>query len=392
MDRVETGASVEVRFLQFQLFSLIYLQKFAIGAADAQTSLPLILLVAGIAVMAACDRVMLSRLKTIAFAVFVSVVAISQFLARGDVSVLSVLFLLVLYGCAIFRFTIDESDARRLMDSFSTLMLLPAAIVLFQFAFQKTTGLPNPLSMDRLMPPEVLLKGYIYEAPYPWGGTFSRPNGFFFLETSFASAFCAAAAIVELTHFRRIGRSVLFLGATAASLGGTGIGMLLIALPFLAMRLAAPVVILTLAAGGVAIALGLLLGAPLPIAARLAELGIRDSSAFERLIAPAHALLALTGDPGHVFSGTGAGTVPSEAGSAWPVTKLVQEYGLAALIAFEVFLLCGNAYAFNPALIAALLVIYHFTGGYLLSPVMALLVVLFCGTLAPTVTARGGTA
>ncbi len=389
-DRAGASVGIEMRLLQLQMLSLIYLQKLAIGPQDAQVSVPLVSLALGIAAMALCNRAALSPVKLVAFAVFVLVVALSQLLAAGPVSIPSLLFLLVLYGCAVFRFALSHNDARRLMDTFVSLMLLPAAIVLFQYAFQTATGLGNPLNMDRLVPAELLLRGYIYEAPYPWGGTFSRPNGFFFLETSFASAFCAAAAIIELSHFRRVGRSLLLLSATVASLGGTGIGMLLIAAPFLAMRFPAPVVALVVAAGAFVLVLAVSVGVPLPMVARLAELGVRDSSAYERLIAPAQVLLDLVNDPRHMFTGTGAGTVSSDAGNAWPSTKLLQEYGLAALIAFEVFFLCGNAYAFNPALITALLVIYHFTGGYLLSPVMAQFVFLSCGTFAPAPSAPEG--
>ncbi len=71
-----------------------------------------------------------------------------------------------------------------------------------------------------------MLPGFIYQAPYHWGKSFIRPNGFFFPETSFASAFAAAAAIIEMTCRRRPGRVLLYVAATVASLGGTDVTML----------------------------------------------------------------------------------------------------------------------------------------------------------------------
>ena len=75
------------------------------------------------------------------------------------------------------------------------LMFFPACIIIVQYAYQKITGSGDPISMTPLVPKSLMMQGYIYEAHDPWNSPFMRPNGFFFLEPSFVSAFTASAAI-----------------------------------------------------------------------------------------------------------------------------------------------------------------------------------------------------
>ena len=64
-------------------------------------------------------------------------------------------------------------------------------------------------------------------------------------------------------------------------------------------------------------------------------------------------------------------------------TKLLYQYGLPAMISFLVLYILGIARFSNLPLKVALSIVYLFTGGYLLSPAMAELVILFLFILTP---------
>jgi hypothetical protein len=269
------------------------------------------------------------------------------------------------------------------------LMVFPACIVIVQYAYQKLTGLSDPISMDRIIPKSMLLPGFFYEAHYPWNSTFSRPNGLFFLEPSFASAFAASAAIIDITYFRRPYRIILMVVATFLSMGATGTLMLVVAAPFLLARETPRVGVVVATTGVVLLTAMYLLDVPLPLISRVDELHKIDSSGAGRLLLPGFQLIALLSDPSYLLMGDGAGSINPSNGRAvpamvaWPIVKLVSEYGLVALISFLVFYLLAIAGNFNLPLKIALSVVYFFTGGYLLSPTLVELLAILCVVVVP---------
>jgi hypothetical protein len=79
-----------------------------------------------------------------------------------------------------------------------------------------------------------------------------------------------------------------------------------------------------------------------------------------------------------MIAGTGAGSTLPDLGTPWPVLKLLNEYGLLSSVSFCVLYLTGAVGAFNLPLKVALSLIFNFTGGYLLNPVMVeLIAILF---------------
>lgn len=377
-----------VQFAVLQLFALIYLQKFAVGPQRLPLSVPMLVMFASIAWMLASSAITVSPVRLCWYAFFVVAACLSQIFSGGSMS--SIGELILLYACMTVIAPLSEEAYRRVLNCFVVMMILPAAIIIFQYSYQKLTGLGNPLSMDELLPRSILLQGYIYDAHYPWYSSFQRPNGFFFLEPSFASLFAAAAAIVELTYFKRLWLASLMVGATLTSMGGTGLVMLVIAAPFLIARQSPRVA----TAAVVTVSLGLFFfvltqqgwassGDGLPFLSRLNELDAQDSSGFGRLIQPAHELVRLMSDRDYLFAGTGAGSITPDYGSAWPATKLIKEYGLLSMVAFLLFFTSSVMGPFNVPLKAAMVITFQFTGGYLLNPVMVEAVLLFCVLFAP---------
>jgi hypothetical protein len=378
---------VVVAFADLQIFALIYLQKFAIGGISFPIPVPMLIMLISIAWMAVTRNLSFSAPRLAGYIVFATCCLWSQSLSGGSLP--SLVELVLLYGALTLCAHVSESTYRQIIDSFTMFMLFPAFIIIVQYAYQKLTGLSDPINMDRMIPKSALLQGFFYDAHYPWNSAFSRPNGFFFLEPSFASAFTASAAIIELSYFRRPYRLVLMLAATVLSMGATGMSMLLIAAPFLLVRETPCVGVMVTIAAIVALGALYMLDVPLPLVSRLDELHSNTSSGAGRVMLPALQFLTLLSDPSYLVTGDGAGSVaPSTERvetlmTAWPMLKLIKEYGLLSMISFSIFYMSGIAGKFNIPLKATLSVVYFFTGGYLLSPVMVELLVILCFIVSP---------
>ena len=105
---------------------------------------------------------------------------------------------------------------------------------------------------------------------------------------------------------------------------------------------------------------------------------------------PAFQFVTLLFDPSYLLTGDGAGSVtPSNGGVgvtlmvAWPIVKLINEYGLLTMISFVIFYMSGIVGNFNLPLKVTLSIVYFFTGGYLLTPNLVGLLAILCFIVAP---------
>jgi beta-glucanase (GH16 family) len=110
------------------------------------------------------------------------------------------------------------------------------------------------------------------------------------------------------------------------------------------------------------------------------ELDTGRASGSMRLVVPLNSLIELLSDPTYLFTGTGAGST-FDLGSAWPVLKLTNEYGVITMLAF-VFLYASAFFgSYNIPVKIATTVIFHFTGGYLHdSSIVQFFALIFCMT------------
>jgi hypothetical protein len=385
-DNVPAEDRAVVNFATFQLFSIIYLEKFAVGPLKFQISVPLLIMFASLVWMIVTRSVTFSSTRISLYLIFVSCCLFAQVLANSVGSIPSMAELFLLYAFMTTSAPLSEAGYRRVLDNFIKLMIVPAVIILIQYGIQKITGRGDPISMTYLLPKSVLMQGYTYEAHFPnWNSPFQRPNGFFFLEPSFASFFTASAAIIELTFFRRPFFVIFTLIATALTQGGTGVTLLVLASPALlareSRRIVVPLVIVTV----VGVFLAYLSGIQLPLISRLGELdqssvgaGYESSGAL-RLIIPWNNLIELLSNPSYLFTGTGAGSTGPSLGNPWPILKLTREYGIIAMISYVVFVASAFTGKYNVPLKIAAWVVFNFTGGYLLDPSLILFFsVVFC--------------
>ena len=225
------------------------------------------------------------------------------------------------------------------------------------------------------------MPGFYYNAYYPWYSNFSRPNGFFFLEPSFVSAFLATATVLEINYLRRLWCVVLMSVATFVSMGATGVTMLVIAAPFLLFRESPRIMVAATILVAIALIVVSMLNVPLPLISRTDELSTTKSSGGDRIVFSSTELLKWLLDPFSNWVGAGAGSSPP--GQVWPLLKLLREFGPLAMISFLVLYIWGMVKNASLALKVALSVVFHFTGGYLLSPTMVELVIMFCFILSP---------
>lgn len=368
-----------IRFATLQLFTVIYLQKLAVGPLSFQVSLTIPIMLIHVCFLLISGRMQFAPLRLGCYLAFAASCCLSQVISGERFSLPSIAELLLIYSFLTVTTQVSEQAYQAVLKRFISLMIIPAVIVLFQYSFQKVTGLGNPLSMDRMFPKPILLQGYFYEAHYPWNSPFQRPNGFFFLEPSVVSMFTASAAIIELTYFKRFRYVLLMIGATALSMGGTGMTMLVIAAPFLLARESVPRILVVAVAAAAVLAVALEADVSLPLVSRLGELSQASSSGSGRMLIPAEHLARLLVDPSHLLTGSGAGSTTADFGLAWAVLKLINEYGLLTTVIYVALYVMAFAGSYNVPLRIAISVIFHFTGGYLLDAMgVQFMAIIFC--------------
>ena len=396
-----TSERIIVGFATLQMFVVIFLQKFALFATSFPLSLPMLVLCGGIGWMVLFGHLSIDPPRVATYLLFISACLVSYSFSGGSLP--SVLQIVMLYAAMTVQASVSEPVYRKIFNRWVMLMILPAFIVIEQYAFQKITGLTDPLNLEAVVPSSLLLQGFNYAGHFPWNSPFIRPNGVFFLEPSFISTCTAAAAIIEITYFRRAWLAILMIVATFLTMGDTGTILLVVAAPFLLMRETPRVIITVVVTALLALIAAIALNVPLPLVSRANELETHSSSAGERLLMPAQRFGELVFDPTYIFLGNGAGKIAESAHkkpksqkdlqaayskqnavmNPWPIVKLLDEYGLLSVFAFAALFLTGVRGNFNLPLKVAMSVVYMFTGGYLLSPIMVELVVILCFMFVP---------
>jgi hypothetical protein len=379
-----------VRFAIFQIFVVVYLNKFALGPLSFQLSVPMLFFLFGMCWMLLHRHIEFSPLRLGLYLIFVGCCIISQLLANTSaISLPSILQLLMIYWFMTISAPLSEAAYSRVLKSFQKQMIVPALIGLTQYLIQIVSpGHGDPISMTPLVPKSFLMQGYWYEAHYPtFTDPFQRPNGFFFLEPSFYSFFTAVAVIIEVAIFRRPFYVILMVAATLLSTGATGFTMLIAAAPMLLLKESPKIIVAMVVITVISLLAALVLGIHLPLISRMDELETAGvvggaGSGGVRLVVPFKLLIEYLSDPTYFFTGSGAGSTTAKFGSVspWPILKLTYEYGVITMIAY--CLLFASAVftsTRNLPLKIIVMIVFQFTGGYLVDTItVQLFVILFC--------------
>jgi hypothetical protein len=364
------------KFVAFQFFCLIYFQRFGVSAGSEQISVSQLAITATIAYMAWRYDVTLAASRLLLFTATITSIFVSQTLVAGSLSVTSVAFMIALYGLFCFVWRIDAEEYLAIQARYVSYMFIPAAMVYIQYVYQLVMGTGQSFGLNIFVPESLLLKGYMYEGSTENWVVWNRPNGFFFLEPSFCSLFLAYTVWLEARYFRRPWLIAFFIGALILTNGATG--LLAIFVTAAAYYWRSPALFMVLCLSVAVTALLTIFDVQINLLPRVDELSNSGSSGYGRLVLPFTSFAGFFFDPSYWFTGNGAGRITMEYGSPWPLLKLSYEYGvLPALlwIAFFVFSVAGRV---NGPFRLGLFVVFQFTGGYLLSPIMVLLTYLTC--------------
>jgi hypothetical protein len=349
---------------------MIFLQKFVFPfTSTIAINIPVIAVYGVVAVMVVRLQFQIAPARMAAFALLFTGIFISQIMAVGEPSTLSLLQFLILYFPLVFVWPVTEERYLSILGVFQNAMLVVGAMVGIQLLSQVIFGMGTTPDIELYVPRQFLLPGYNYHSQIQWGNPFIRPDGFFFLEPSFVSSFLACALVTELMFFHRLWRTAFYAAALLGCVAATGLLLLALAVPFLIPRQTPRM----LAAAGLIAAIALVgaggAGVLNSMFSRISELGTPGSSGFERLVAPLVKLNELWADPRFVIAGAGAGGNAEGGTSTWPVVKVMVEYGVVTGIAFMALLVACAIRAPNRAVAFAFFIVFNFTGGFLATPV-----------------------
>lgn len=376
-----------VRSYTVQWLSLIYLQKFAAPSTQLPIGVTAIVLLCGLAHLLLRGIVSVNATRlVVACLCIASCLITSPFSSQWSWPSFVLLSAFIL--TCVLEVSIDAGTMRRAALRFQYLMCVPALIVLAQ-RMAISFGPGEIFNIEWYVPSALLVQGYNYASEFR--GDVTRPNGAFFLEPSFASGFLAVACIAESLTDGRWWRRAFFGGACIATYAATGMLMLALAVVVGTMTAAPPRRL-----AGVAILVASLASVSLVVTAaptlatrlRLDEVLDERSSAFSRLSMPAINMVETLANRSTPLLGAGAGAIDESAGVAWPIVKVLFEYGVLSGILYLALMGFGVSRPHNAALSVSFLIIFHFTGGYLMEPSWMGLLVLFC--TMPVKGARAG--
>ena len=287
-----------------------------------------------------------------AYAATMSVILAFQLVAGGDFSPLSVLLLAALHLPYCFQLTTPLSGPNRQIRLFQNVATIIAACGICQFAGQFVVDYRWVFPIQTFLPDGFVLQNYNYFNLLTPGSLVLKSNGVFMLEASYFSQLAALALIAEILFFRRAVHIGLFVAALVVAYSGSGLVVLLIALPVIMVAKRRLDIFFYAVAAAAA---GYLLFNTLDLNVfvnRASEFSDPNSSGFARFVGGFYLFdQYLWPDPLHALFGMGAGAMDQFSDQAhfavaevtW--VKVVFEYGLiGALIyfAFQYFCLFNN--------------------------------------------------
>ncbi|WP_277980611.1 hypothetical protein [Sphingomonas phyllosphaerae] len=351
------------------LIGITVLQKIGVGPSGAiiPVIFPIALIALTVGVLFA--RPVFRPERAMLYLAVVITSALSTVLFTTSFSLSSIGLYFLLYLPFLVAFDTTPETHRKCLTLFSNLMLAFAAIVWIQHAIQFSIGWQYWPNLDKLIPSAYLVPEFLYIQPLQFGMKYMKPSGITFLEVSFISQFISLALIIELLFLNRMMR-VIFFGATLfATFAGTGLALLLVALPIVFTRMNVRTFITVLATAFIALFVALQLQWFDMVANRMGEFDKQGSSGSSRFIEPLDRVRRALLDPSAVYSGVGPGQIERGGNTFWwPIVKAVVEYGLIQGLLLYAFLLFSMFDRTPSRQFAIILVLWYSFEGTLLTP------------------------
>ncbi len=383
------GADGIVSFVTIEMILVVVTQKLAIPLGGGnQVALALVIHYAALLILAGRGRLLVSRGRLALFCSLVAAASLTQIGYSAEAMSLSSLALMLLTAAMfVFVIPLPRWAYRELLRRFVLLAVAASALVALDWALQ-AAHMPMP-NLETLIPFPFIYQTYNYIQPVTWDSPWMKPNGVFFLETSHVSQFIALGVVVEVAMFRNLGRTAALLLGLGATLGGTGMLLLVACLPLLLLRLPARVLVTGAVLAPLLLVAAAQGGLLAPLTKRTAEFSENSSSGFNRFVLPMQWWLStFDGPTDEAWLGRGAGSMPKSvndeetgtAGYAWPpYTKIEVEYGLVTLVAWLAYVLVAVFGSGAPAAVAlAAFVQFEFLNGSLNVPVHSIYCAFLC--------------
>lgn len=351
-------------------------QRFALPFDESQFGVGFLFCLLIMVSLALSGRLTIDPVRLIFYIVGMAGCLLTLFFKREAFSFISLLMLLVVYFSYIFSFKLYYDQYLHLLNAFQDIMMFCVWCGLAQFLIQFPLSPDFMFPFDMVLPEALFIPEFNLRIPITDGLPYEKSTGLWFLEPSHFSQFLAFAVLIELRHFNRPKRLLLYLGSMGLCFSGTGL-ILLAFVGAIIVIVQKRIGIVLLALLGFACILIFRDFFPFSVFFdRLSDFSNPLASGSGRFIAPYWVIGDLI-DEGRIqvlLWGLGPGQLQQIVlytdyyvqDSSW--FKLVVEYGFVAVAFFGLFfLVCLFRKSPDKILSAACLVQFLFLGGYLLS-------------------------
>ena len=383
-----------IKIFTVEMVAVVVTQKFAVpigSAEESQVALALLIHAAVLGILGLRGLLRVSALSLILWCAFAFIAGVG-FLVVGSVSYsfMSLLLLLIISTFYLFRIELDREHYLKWLKAFQMIAVGAASLVFLNWALQ-IVGI-GMFDLESRMPHRLVYLHYNYIQPIHWGSPWTKPNAFFFLETSHISQFLAMAIIIELSCFFRIRYLAFLVAALMTTFGGTGMLMVLASLPWILGRVPKGLIVAGLLALPIAYYTANSIGLLDNMKSRSTELNARGTSGEMRFVRPIEAVgQAMAGDEVDLLFGKGAGSMPKGssirgAHFAWaPYAKVFVEYGIIAFTLWALLIITamfGHGIPF--AVSWAVFLQYQFMNGSLNVPLHTIYACLLAASIIVT--------
>ncbi|MEM8949776.1 MAG: hypothetical protein AAGA21_12320 [Pseudomonadota bacterium] len=351
-------------------------QRFAVPYDEGQFGIGFLICLLTTMGLALSGRLTVEPSRVILYAIGMAGCLLTLFFKRDAFSFISLVMLLVVYFSYIFSVRLYYHQYLRILSSFQDIMLFCVWCGIAQFLIQFPLSPDFMFPFDMILPQQLFIPGFNLRIPITEALPYEKSTGLWFLEPSHFSQFLAFAVIIELRHFNRPKRLMLYIGSMALCFSGTGL-ILLTLVGSLLVIVQRRVGLIVLAIFGFLCILLFRDFFPFSVFFdRLSDFTNPLASGSGRFIAPYWVIADLieAGRSHILLWGLGPGQLSLIVeytdyfvqDSSW--FKLVVEYGYVAVMFFALFFIT-SLFRNSPdkILASACLIQFLFLGGYLLS-------------------------
>ena len=231
--RMGGGFSVDDGFHLKPLFWFIVIlgcvtvgQRFAVPFDESQFGVGFLACLLITLVLALGGRLTVDPLRVILYAVGMAACLLTLFFKRDSFSLISLMMLFVVYASYVFSVKLYYIQYLRILSGFQDIMLFCVWCGIAQFLIQFPLSPDFMFPFDMILPEKLFIPEFNLRIPITTTLPYEKSTGLWFLEPSHFSQFLAFAVIIELRHFNRPKRLILYVGSMALCFSGTGLILL----------------------------------------------------------------------------------------------------------------------------------------------------------------------